>query len=146
MAHATDPIERFLSKVDPKPDGCWLWTAGRDRHGYGQFSVKRRKSGAHRWGYILLVGPISDDLTIDHLCRVRLCVNPDHLEPVTNVENIRRGLAGQHRRRTVTAEGYEVCRNGHLLTPENARPLRQRPHLVECRTCASDRRRRWDAA
>jgi hypothetical protein len=79
---------RFWSKVDQGED-CWRWTACTS-NGYGRFSVKRQPVLAHRFAYELLVGPIPEGLELDHLCRNRWCVNPDHLEPVTHDENVRR--------------------------------------------------------
>jgi hypothetical protein len=91
---------RFWSKVEkhdedcPCCKGCWHWTAYCDRAGYGQYFVKTGTSQqkAHRVSYIALVGPIPDGLQIDHLCRVKGCVNPAHLEPVTNQENVIRAV------------------------------------------------------
>ena len=112
--------ERFWGKVDlDGPDGCWLWTASTDKDGYGQFGVGSQIDGtatmakSHRWAHEHLVGPIPEGLQIDHLCRVRSCVNPGHLEPVTNRENLRRG----HEARGTTAQhgsksmyNYHGCR------------------------------------
>jgi hypothetical protein len=84
---------RFWSKVDKTGD-CWEWTAART-NGYGVFRIGGRKDGrlvpAHRHAYEELVGPIPNGLQIDHLCRNPACVNPSHLEPVTQKENILRG-------------------------------------------------------
>lgn len=81
--------ERFWSKVQPT-GFCWEWIGGLDV-GYGFFALTHDiKVGAHRWAYEHLVGPIPEGLHIDHLCRNRQCVNPDHLEPVTLEENTRR--------------------------------------------------------
>lgn len=80
------------------PNGCWLWTGTIERTGYGRFWLGGRQEIAHRASYALLIGPIPEGLTIDHLCRVRACVNPDHLEPVTLAENIRRERAQRQRR------------------------------------------------
>lgn len=92
--------QRFWVKVQ-KPDegdGCWLWSAACDRDGYGVFSPTRRHQvRAHRYAYELAVGPVGADLVLDHLCRIRNCVNPLHLEPVTVAENNRR--SGWARRR-----------------------------------------------
>lgn len=102
MAKRT-PEERFWPKVDkdgPLPrwapflGPCWIWTGSRSGGGYGRFVVdttRRESTGAHRFSYELLVGPIPEGLQIDHLCRVRACCNPAHLEPVTTAENVRRG-------------------------------------------------------
>lgn len=83
------PVERFWAKVSKGPD-CWLWLAARTPKGYGQFSPHRQHVYAHRYAYELLVGPIPSDLTIDHLCEVKGCVNPAHMEVVTRGENTRR--------------------------------------------------------
>lgn len=92
------PAERWWAKVTREPSGCWRWTAAIcPITGYGKFHVGEGRSiaNAHRFGYLMLVGPIEDDLTLDHLCRNRWCVNPDHLEQVTRGENVRRGFAAR---------------------------------------------------
>jgi hypothetical protein len=82
--------DRFWSKVD-RSGPCWLWTGGTSNAGYGHFHpTKRQGKGAHRVAYELVRGPIPEGLELDHLCRVVTCVNPDHLEPVTHAENMRR--------------------------------------------------------
>lgn len=96
--------ERFWAKVDQdgpvppdRPDlgPCWLWTAAQDTHGYGVIGILGTAvDKAHRVAYRLLVGPIPDGLELDHLCRVRHCVRPTHLEPVTHAENMRRAAEG----------------------------------------------------
>jgi hypothetical protein len=86
-------LDRWWSNVDDQgADGCWLWTGQTDRRGYGRFRTAASNL-AHRFGYEALVGPIPDGLVIDHLCRVTRCVNPHHLEPVTQRENVVRGWA-----------------------------------------------------
>lgn len=80
--------ERFWAKVDVGV--CWLWTGSTNGNSYGRFSLDGRMVPAHRWAYEALVGPIPPGLQIDHLCRVPLCVNPDHLEPVSQADNKRR--------------------------------------------------------
>lgn len=86
-----DDSARFWSKVD-KGDDCWVWTGWTDRDGYGALDVGGKFTRAHRFAYEELVGPIPEGLTIDHLCRVKHCVNPAHLEPVTAEENTRRSM------------------------------------------------------
>jgi hypothetical protein len=83
--------ERFWAKVE-KTDACWLWTGSRNGRGYGLLNVATGASPvrAHRFSYELLVGTIPAGLQLDHLCGVKACVNPAHLEPVTNEENSRR--------------------------------------------------------
>lgn len=94
---ARPPLERFWPKVrkEPSPSGCWIWTGAiRRGDGYGEFHARQGMSRlAHRVAYEPLVGPVPDGLQIDHLCRVRRCVNRAHLEPVTHAENVRRGSA-----------------------------------------------------
>jgi hypothetical protein len=75
--------------------GCWEWTAARDRYGYGQVKRTGRVLKAHRYIYELYRGPINTNISqLDHLCRTRSCVNPEHLEPTTVQINVRRGFAG----------------------------------------------------
>jgi hypothetical protein len=89
-----DAHARFWEKVDADPaDGCWLWTGRRNVGGYGVTSYNfagRNHWLAHRLSYSLAAGPIPAGMVLDHLCRVRHCVNPDHLDPCTAVENSRR--------------------------------------------------------
>lgn len=89
MANAT-AAERFWSKVD-KTEGCWFWKPPLTRYGYGQFSVgpaaSRRMVKAHRFSYELERGAIPTGLQVDHICRNRACVRPDHLRLATNKQN-----------------------------------------------------------
>jgi hypothetical protein len=87
---------RFLAKVDA--GDCWNWTGPLDRHGYGKFTVQHRSVIAHRWLYAALVGEIPGGLDLDHLCYVKTCVNPDHLQPVTPAVNSDRRRPGNHPR------------------------------------------------
>lgn len=120
--------DRIRSKIAPAADGCWLWVAGRTGSGYGAVKVNKRQTLAHRTVYQLLVGPIPDGLEIDHLCRVRHCVNPAHLEPVPHRENTLRSPdapAAQNARKT-------HCPQGHEYTPENTRIKRRKRHCIAC--------------
>lgn len=94
---ARSTLERFLSRV-VRTEACWLWIGARTGAGYGEIQAGHRSPAgylaptlAHRFAYEYFIGPIPAELQIDHLCRVRHCVNPAHLEPVTNWENGRRG-------------------------------------------------------
>ena len=87
-------MKRFTDKIEIDTDSeCWNWTAAIFKGlGYGKFNFNGKTCYAHRVSYELHVGEIPSGLQIDHLCRNRKCVNPDHLEPVTHIENIRRGM------------------------------------------------------
>jgi len=139
-----DEATRFWPKVDkngPVPEyaphlgPCWVWTKTPNADGYGQFRGSEKL--AHRMAYVLEVGPIPEGLTIDHLCRVRICVNPSHLEPVTQQENSRRGQ-GNH---------YAVathCIHGHPFDEANTyRYFNKSTGKVtrSCRTCGRERMR-----
>jgi hypothetical protein len=130
------PLERWWAKVD-KTDGCWLWIGGLDRRGYGQFDVttdgKRRNHRAHRWGYEQLVRQLDPAETIDHLCRVHNCVNPEHLDPVLHAENVRRGDGGKHNA-TKTH-----CPQGHPYDEANTYYLKRGGR--SCRACTRKRTR-----
>lgn len=128
--------ERLARYVDQTGD-CWLWTGALNK-GYGVFTSGYRIRSAHRWSYELHVGPIPDGLTLDHTCRVRRCVRPDHLEPVTQGENVRRGLI------VALREKPTVCGNGHDLTQPGAIAVRhERGRTRErCRECERARGRR----
>lgn len=111
-------VERFMAFVVPEPNsGCWLWTGYVNSDGYAQFGVNGSSVGAHRWAYKRFVGEVSAPLMLDHKCRVRSCVNPDHLEAVTNRENARRGaMHGTFGKRN---RSKMFCPHGHPLTGEN---------------------------
>lgn len=122
-------IDRIFRRAIPEPNtGCWLWT-GSLTDGYGITEFRRRAIGAHRLAYETFVGPIPEGLVIDHKCRVRCCVNPEHLEPVTFVENIRRGVKVRPK--------MAHCKRGHPRTEENTSVHFDRkgnPHR-RCKVC-----------
>lgn len=83
-------MDRFWDKVN-KTDDCWLWLGARHNQGYGHFRLNGKIEKAHRVSYRFVVGDIPKGLQLDHLCKNVACVNPYHLEPVTNRENTSRG-------------------------------------------------------
>lgn len=113
--------QRFWDKVEVT-ESCWLWSGGTFTQGYGRFDIGSRTDGtrrsvkAHRFAYEAVRGPVPDGLVIDHLCRVRNCVNPAHLEAVTSRINILRGVgvAPQNAAKT-------ECPNGHPYEGPNLR-------------------------
>jgi hypothetical protein len=123
--------ERISRRIAPSASGCWEWLGAHDRHGYGTTTACDRKVGAHRVVYEALVGPIPAGLVIDHLCRNRGCVNPSHMEPVTDRVNKDRGIASPTKTH---------CVHGHEFTPENTRHSQGRRN---CRAC--DRRRQAES-
>lgn len=135
--------ERFWAKVD-KTGGpehlswrgtvCWVWTASRTPGGYGQIRVAGKLVTAHRWAYENAKGPIPAGLQTDHLCRTRACVNPDHLEGVTQQENIRRGLAGKYQ------SARTHCPQGHPYDAENTHLYQGRRYCLACRKIRNDKR------
>jgi hypothetical protein len=113
-----DPKERLLSKIEKSGSGCWIWIASCFPTGYGKFSVRRDGNRyAHRWAYILFVGPIPEGTEIDHLCRNRKCVNPEHLEAISHSENSLRAGAGQKTGARNRAKTH--CPHGHPFDEEN---------------------------
>lgn len=121
--------ERFRSKFVQDPSGCWLWQAALSRRqGYACYYHDGQVRHGHRVAYQLIVGAVPDGLVLDHLCRVRHCVNPSHLEPVTPGENVRRGVAGgwHNLRKTHCPHGHEYSQANTYVTPDGRRC---------CRTC-----------
>jgi HNH endonuclease len=137
MTRRRPPLDRLRERTVVDATGCHLFTGALYANGYGAFRFDGRTRAAHRVAYELQRGPIPDGLVLDHLCRVRNCINPDHLEVVTNAENKARGesLWAKNARKT-------HCPKGHPLSAEN---LLRRHYGRECRTCHNERckRRYW---
>lgn len=120
-----------------KTDTCWLWTGYRNRDGYGVYRGKL----AHRITYLAAKGPYPPGTVTDHLCRVRHCVNPEHLEAVTIGENIRRGHLSMLMK--IKHATTVRCPQGHLYVEENLYIDHNKDGFTrrKCKTCTKDRRR-----
>lgn len=138
-ATVTDLPDRLRARIDtagpfpPDPyrpvlGPCWIWTGGTFPAGYGSYWLDGRSVLVHRVVYELLVGPIPGGLELDHVCRVRACCNPKHLEPVTPAENMIRTQRSR-------------CVNGHLMEGPNLRTVKGKPGQRRCAACARDRQR-----
>lgn len=127
-------IDRIMAKVTPEPNsGCWLWLGSVNNRGYAViWAGTNQTSLAHRLVYEALIGPLLPGLVIDHLCRVRCCVNPAHLAQVTSGENSRRGQWPN------SAKTH--CPKGHPY--EGANLFINNRGRRECRTCKRARNRR----
>lgn len=122
-------VKRFWRKVDRSGD-CWLWTDVLAANGYGYLGIggrSGRKIQAHRIAFELAKGPIPEGMQIDHLCRNRGCVNPDHLESVTQRENLLRGTGVSARHAVATH-----CSRGHEFNDQNTRT---RNGKRQCKIC-----------
>lgn len=133
-------LENLMDNAIPEPNsGCFLWLGYLTDSGYGQVTWEGRKMNAHRVAYILSSGDQADGLEIDHLCRVRCCVNPTHLEAVPKITNIRRGEAGTAH--AVRQRAKTHCPYGHPYSGENLF-TRQVSGYRECRICMRERQSR----
>jgi hypothetical protein len=141
----TDPMAFIQTKINIDVQGCWNWLGYVDkRTGYGYVTVRGERWRAHRFSYVRHGGVIPEGLVLDHLCRNRRCVNPDHLEPVASTENVQRGLVGHgiHVPNVMTGCKRHGFSNGYAKPTKLkcGRPSRR----WQCRTCRAemDRRRR----
>lgn len=127
------------SRIVPEPNsGCWLWYGTINADGYGFTCINNKRKSAHRVSYTVYRGPIPNGMQIDHLCRVRCCVNPDHMEVVTQQENIRRGIVGENNR------GKTHCLHGHPFDGDNLGLYFKDGKMIRrrCRACNRKRARR----
>ena len=124
-------LEKLMQRVEPVTEsGCWIWLGSVTEKGYGRvcFGGKYRK--AHRLFYESTFGEIRKGLVIDHICRVRCCVNPHHMQPVSNEENVSRGYSFSALKSRQTH-----CKYGHVLDGDNIYRPKSRPTRRLCRAC-----------
>lgn len=116
--------------------GCWIWQLGKNQ-GYGQLTVAGVAYRAHRYFYEQRYGPIPEGFTLDHVCRNRACVNPDHLEPVPNKVNVLRGtgITAINARKPACIHGHPFDETNTYVTPQGAR---------QCKTCNRERQRAYE--
>ena len=131
MKKKRNTIETFFQQTEPIGEsGCLVWHGKLTKKGYGVFCYSGKTYAAHRLAWEIEHGPIPNELVMDHLCRVRCCVNVHHLELVTNKENLRRGysFSALNARKT-------HCQRGHLLSEENNVFRKNRPSERTCKAC-----------
>lgn len=129
MPRTTESIfDRFINKIN-FTDTCWLWKAVVNKDGYGIFGFNKQGYLAHRLSYEWFIGTIPKGLEIDHLCRDRSCVRPDHLEAVTYLENMQRGDSYSH---GAYGRNKTVCVNGHEFTEGNTHIYNNKRKCKEC--------------
>ena|SRR3990167_8473917 len=138
-------LQKIEEKYEPEPNsGCWLWTGAITYGGYGVLKIGNTMTTAHRVSYELHKGKIPEGLQLDHLCRVRCCVNPDHLEPVTNKENMRRGLGNGPAVKKQLSKTH--CPKSHPYSGENLYLMKnggrkcRECHRIEARLYAKKKR------
>lgn len=135
-------VDRFLAKFQvDNDDACWLWLAAINDGGYGIFHLAKtgKSVRAHRYSYEFFVGNIEEGLDVDHVCRVRACINPYHLEPVTRQVNLLRGIG---------LPALEIlrthCPQGHPYNMANTHI--RKSGARRCRACDRERYRKLDRA
>ncbi len=132
-------LARFWANVEKRADGCWRWTAYKNWGGYGGFSIRGKPGKAHRISYEHFIGKIPEGLVTDHLCRRCDCVNPAHMEVVTQRVNLLRGVGAcaKNYRKTHCIHGHSLSGANLYMDPDGQR---------ECRICRKTRRQRHSEA
>jgi len=138
-------LDRLLDKIEKNENGCWIWTGGKRSTGYGTIWVNGRNEACHRVSLFLFknhpIRPKNKNDHVDHLCRVPICCNPDHLEPVTARENVLRGKS------PVAALSKRThCNFGHEFSGYNLvyyKSQRNGKYYRTCRTCSVNRTKRY---
>ena len=128
---------RVAAKISIDDNGCWMWTAYVSVYGYGRLRYETKNYPAHRFTYQWFVGEVEPGLDVDHLCRVRACCNPAHLEAVTRRENLLRGLTipAMHAAKT-------ECKSGHPFDATNTR-IDPATGDRKCRACDKRNQQRY---
>jgi hypothetical protein len=129
-------FSKFIEKIKIDENGCWLWQGWFHSKGYGGFAEGKHNFRAHRWSYEYFRGEIPDGLVIDHLCRVRACCNPDHLEAVTQRTNSLRG-----EQNTMQSAVLGLCKKGHQLSIRKKRS--KDSGFRWCPTCDAERAKKY---
>lgn len=129
-------VDRFMSRIEVAPDGCWIWQSTINNQGYGVIAFEGKARKAHRFAHEVFIGPIPEGFDVDHLCRVRSCANPEHLEAVTHRENVLRGVG-----RAAQGARQETCVKGHPFDSTTVRPNGRGQRV--CRTCNNERNRAY---
>lgn len=140
MMHINDYRQAMMDRVEIRPNGCWRWKLGVDKDGYAvwdtprQSKYKEQFGGTNRAGrimYILTKGEIQKGLELDHICNIRRCINPDHLQPLTRQENQSFAIS--------YGSTKTECKNGHEFTEDNTYIPKDGERC--CRTCNRERQR-----
>lgn len=138
LASLQSTPDEIRARIEIMPSGCWAWLGCRYPEGYGRLKLRQIDVLAHRLSYITFRGSFDPLLDLDHLCRNRMCVNPEHLEPVSMLENVRRGMSPP----AINARKTQ-CANGHALAGANVRYERLPSGTLarRCHACAIEKQR-----
>lgn len=144
--------DRFKAKIRVDKNGCWIWIGRLNHDGYGCFDgLEHISTFAHRLSFIAKYGSIPPKKELDHVCRMRRCVNPEHLEAVTHHENVKRGLLGSATKRRQISK--MKCPKGHSYTGDNlyveprcysANGVKRKSPSRHCKTCRRERQRLYE--